>query len=487
MYFIGITGLFIFGGGLLATLAEFRADPATGRIAVLVLCAALSAFLVFLAGFRIVKDRWPLASGGRNEQTSGAGRRLLFGSVLFLLLFVSSAVLLNVTASFFAVPWPVRGLHGVIPEQARLAWGHFYKTPGFVPVNSWGQRDREHTLIPGNDSYRMIFIGDSFLEEGAPVPLAVRAEQKMKAAGMSGHEVINLGVSATSPDEYYFRLKNIGLPLRPRHCFFFFYVGNDFIQEPSLPTLGGFAATYPRDSLLSHIGLGALNHVVMNRQRPLLREWFKGGSLLTYESAMAEKFRRSGNDAETEAVFFSYLDDSERSAAKEALYRAAPEERRRFYDILRHPDDGRFRSYYLDAAVKRATGGQAPRFLPAEYSYRWVRGAAELCRKKGVAFTLVLIPDAFSVDSRMQAQWLPLADMKEGQRYKDEAGDRLVGHARGDGMDVVDLRELLKGSSGTYLNMDGHWSQQGVDLIAGFLSDRLINAARSRVTTGAGR
>jgi hypothetical protein len=40
-------------------------------------------------------------------------------------------------------------------------------------------------------------------------------------------------------------------------------------------------------------------------------------------------------------------------------------------------------------------------------------------------------------------------------------------------LEVIDLRELLKGEVGAYLNMDGHWSQQGVDAVAVFLGKKI--------------
>jgi len=38
--------------------------------------------------------------------------------------------------------------------------------------------------------------------------------------------VINLGVSATAPDEYYYRLENIALPLAPKQVFVFITVAS---------------------------------------------------------------------------------------------------------------------------------------------------------------------------------------------------------------------------------------------------------------------
>lgn len=84
----------------------------------------------------------------------------------------------------------------------------------------------------------------------------------------------------------------------------------------------------------------------------------------------------------------------------------------------------------------------------------------------------------------MSGYYAALADMKAYMKYKDDAARRLVSHATAAGMDVVDLRELLQEKPGAYLNMEGHWSQAGVDAVAQYLAQR-IN--RGPVAAGGGR
>jgi hypothetical protein len=295
----------------------------------------------------------------------------------------------------------------------------------------------------------------------------------LKGMGRSSFELINLGVAATDPDEYFFRLKRIGLPLHPKQCVITFYAGNDFIQEPSLLSYGGVSATYPRWSFLQMLGLNSLDHVISNERRQSLRSWFKGGDLLKHELELQEIFGATGNDQDTERAYLSFFPPEEQARLKSVLGKSSATSRHLFFEMLRHPDGGRFRSYYLDVATKVAKGMPAPEFIAAEYSFRWVQAAYDLCRTHGVKFTLVVIPDGFSVDSRMAAQYAAIADMKSFQKYKDDATSRLISHATAAGMDVVDLRELLKGVPGAYLNMDGHWSQQGVDAVAARLAAKL--------------
>jgi hypothetical protein len=42
-------------------------------------------------------------------------------------------------------------------------------------------------------------------------------------------------------------------------------------------------------------------------------------------------------------------------------------------------------------------------------------------------------------------------------------------------MPIVDLREDLEGKDGTYRVMDGHWTERGVDIVAGRVRFELTN------------
>ena len=461
-----------------------RIDPSMNWMVGLGLVSVVLMLIVITCSYRLVWGKWPLAAENRvslrNEQDK-TKRHFLLSVVYFFLMVTVCLVLMNLAASFFAVPWPLNGLHGVSPRVGKIAWKNFEKVRGFVPVNSWGQRDNERARIPAPDIYRIVFVGDSFLEEGAPIPLPLRTEEKLKATGMTNAEIINLGVSGTNPDEYYFRIKNIGLPLLPLKCVVFLYAGNDFIQKSNLFSVGGIVATYPQDSLLYILGLRSLNHVISNEKRQFLQTWFKGEGLLEKEKKLSEDFRNSQNDAETEEALLSFLSPNQQKQLKKSLHKAGQIDLHRFCDMLRHPDDGRFRSYYLMTAMAYALGWPAPQFISDEYTFRWVKAAFELCHHRDVDFTIVIIPDAFSVDSRMIEQWQPLANMKDYVRYTDDASNRFIIRAKDEGIDVVDLRDLLKINPGSYLNMDGHWSQHGVDVVAEFLAQRIRKQIKTSV------
>jgi acetyltransferase AlgX (SGNH hydrolase-like protein) len=476
MFFSSLFGLFFCSGGLVVTFCEERVAPVASQYALLVPLIGVFALLAAACGYRLLRGCW-LPATPRKDDTRGTGgvtsRHLFFSTLLFTILVAACLVSLNLAASFFAVSWPMSGLHGVSPDVGKKAWGYHEKADSFVPVNLWGQRDREHTIRPQPGTYRMIFIGDSLLEDGAPVPLPFRLEEILNKAGRTPTDIINLGVTATDPDEYFFRLKRIGLPLQPNHCVLTFSAGTDFIQEPTLLSYGGISATYPRWSFLQILGLNSLDHVISNERRQVLRAWFKGGSLLKHELELKEIFGKTVDDQDTERTYLSFFPPNEQAQLKAVLTKASAAERSGLFSMLRHPDDGKFRSYYLDIATKVAKGLQPIDFVSAEYSFRWVQAAYELCRKKNIKFTLVIIPDGFTVDSRMSGYYAAIADMKVYMKYKDDATNRFVSQAMAARMDVIDLRGLLQGKPGAYLNMEGHWSQAGVDAVANYLSERI--------------
>lgn len=483
---ISILILFFSGGGLFVTIAEEHVQPITSTVIKLGVVASVALICSLLCSRSLVgRDKC-------TEETSvtfaDQRRHFVFSLIYFIFMVTITLVLLNAAAYFFAASWPLSGLHGVSPRIGKKAWLYHGKTADFIEANSWGQRDREHTIAPKSGTYRMIFIGDSFLENGAPVPLPYRMEDSFRRRGVSDVEMINLGVSATDPDEYFFRLKRIGLPLQPDHCVMLVYAGNDFIQGPTLLSYWGISATYPRWSFLQILGLNSLDQVISNERRQVLRAWFKGGPLLEHELELQGIFGRTVSDDETEKEYLSFFQPEEQVQMKAVLYRATAEERSLFYEMLRHPDGAIFRSYFLDLATKAARGQSGPAVVPVEYSFSWVKAASELCRMKGVRFTLAVIPEGFTVDRRMSGHYAALADMNAYMTHRDAATTRFITLATEAGMDVIDLRELLKGKSGAYLDMDGHWSQYGVDLVSAFLVERFSTQARLRSAgTGGGK
>ena len=377
-----------------------------------------------------------------------------FNNALFFIIGGFSILGIEFSTRFLTPGWPDIGLHGIKPGIIAKAWG---RTLGVndIPFNTWGERDHIHTIRKTSNVYRAAFIGDSFLEESVSRPLSVMVDDLLS------HDVIesiNLGVSGTSPDEYYYRIKNIALQLDIDHIFLFIYTGNDFIQNRTLISNYGITAVYPRDSLFSFLGLRSINHFFTNQKRPIIRAWNRAASLAKSENAKWEKIVNAPDSKIPEILadmfFFKGKDK------KKIVDYLSGRELTSFYRILRHPDKNLFRSYYLKYALYYIVTGKRP-FVNDKYAYRWVYQSFQLAKKKSVHFTLVIIPEAFQVDKKMQKDWAPFMDMKHLSVRKRDAGNRLIKRARADGIRWIDLHQILGGKAGTYLDPDGHWSDNG--------------------------
>lgn len=462
VYCVGLLGSALGLGGLACLWSE-PGVPAGGmedwgRAAAVTLAALAAAAL---AGR-------PFWRGGR--------RGALYTTILLGL--CASVVLLGaeVLVRGFVPPRPARALHGVAPELGRETWGRVEEKGQGVGFNDSGQRDRPRGLRPASGVVRVAFVGDSLLEESAGVPLSVRVEQKIARTTV---EVINLGVSATGLDEYYHRMRHVALPLGARCCVVFLYAGNDFLDPPhTLESLGGIAAVAPRGSLLTALGLGGLNHLLTNRRRPVLRTWLLAGDLHQEEERLRALL--SVLDDENAARYLRKIMTSRLEPAQhERLARHLKEnDLSAFYRMLREPDEGLFRSYYLMHALRAAAVPEAEMPPPSEESAcHWVAHMQELCRDRCVRFLLVVVPEAFQVDGRMREQWAPLADMRRYTRATREVSLLLMERLRPLGVDILDLHGPLAEVPGTYLNLDGQWSTAGIERI----SDLVAQALRERL------
>ena len=129
--------------------------------------------------------------------------------------------------------------------------------------------DRERTLTkPSDVRFRSILIGDSFIENAlARYKLPEVVEHRLALAGRSDIEAVNLGVSATNPRSYFYRLRDVALSMSPDALFVFFFSGNDFVQSHAgyndglLPPL---VSESPGGSILGHV-MPRTNWVAVNR------------------------------------------------------------------------------------------------------------------------------------------------------------------------------------------------------------------------------
>ena len=157
---------------------------------------------------------------------------LLLGSVLFSVGIVECGLRLHHTGS-------LRGLSGEhslrMPHETR-GWAlepdasSFQRTRDYgvlVRTNALGMRDRPHDPLPAPGTFRIVVLGDSFME-AYQVPLEQSLPYLLQERLASrGVEVLNLGVGGYGTAQALLALQEDGIRYRPGLVVLAFYAGND--------------------------------------------------------------------------------------------------------------------------------------------------------------------------------------------------------------------------------------------------------------------
>lgn len=104
-----------------------------------------------------------------------------------------------------------------------------------VTINSQGLRDVEHDYTKPPDVFRILILGDSYVE-GMRVPLeqtfGKRLEDRLNQAGLPiRFEVVLAGVSAWGTDQQLLWYRNEGIRYEPDLVLLGFFPGNDFMNN----------------------------------------------------------------------------------------------------------------------------------------------------------------------------------------------------------------------------------------------------------------
>lgn len=453
-----LTALALTSVGFGAVLARAQAAPLPGRMIALLAAAVVAVVTLPLSA----RPFWRTA---RNE--------LLFSTLVPA--FATAVALAGVDAWALTLlpPWPARVLHGASPEVGPEAWGRIQSLDASAQRNnSWGQRDVEHALVPTSGVPRIAFVGDSMLEESSITPLPTLVQQRLGKQV----EIVNLGVSATNTEEYFWRVKKVALPLGSDHVVTFFYVGNDFMAEEPWSLRRALVDVPPADSLFGRLLPGVTGVILKNAHVPV-RAWLSQSPLHPREVAAMERFRAAGPDGVVDQLMTHYR-GSKTSALREELSRR---DLRDFYAKLIAPDMGLFRSYVLNAALSALAGDVArddrstaePEIAAAA---RLLDKMRALTAGNNARLTVVLVPVCYDVDDRFVRIWAPLIDFKTERAFSRWRLERLKSTLVDQNFDVLDLSAPLDGREGTYLDFDGHWSTLGNEIaaaaVAGHLSAR---------------
>lgn len=125
-----------------------------------------------------------------------------------------------------------REIGTTLAPGSRMRWVSKGDFNSVVLTNTHGFHDREHAYEKEKEVFRVVVLGDSFME-ALQVPIeegfCQRLEEDLKRlTGKNRIEVINLGLSGRGPAQHYAILKERGLKYRPDLVIMALLPGNDF-------------------------------------------------------------------------------------------------------------------------------------------------------------------------------------------------------------------------------------------------------------------
>jgi hypothetical protein len=422
-------------------------------------------------------------------------KKSLFWSAYGLLLVAVTVGGLEILASFLTPPWPAYELRPIVASATTLRQiKTLADAPKSIPFyNRWGLKDQERSVErPADVRFRSVFVGDSFLEGSFSLtPLSELVAKEWAERGIRDSEAVNLGISATGPPQYYYRIKSVALRLRPDAILELFYAGNDFVPDRlsswSIPPL---VAERPEPSLLGAVA-PHLDWLIVNRLG--LSEFGRGNKSIPDEfdtlnditkKPLAE---RAGLLADHYKKY--YYPDVSKETLQEVLGRGGAA----FWVPFERTDDQR--EYLMGWMFANMVDwellhpdwpapkdeAEAERLVdPAEIAatLSWLIGAERLAAEKGVKFLLAVAPMA-SIDPRYAEFWKPWPRFYSQNRRREASRRALLAALRKRGLQPIDLADDLKDIRGTYRLTDGHWTELGTEIVAKRIAAELIRARGS--------
>lgn len=412
------------------------------------------------------------------------GRRRIYGIIFGLILVGVTLLGLEVLASFEAPSWPARALRSTPPVNVQPTdfAGLADKPWVFEPYNSWGMRDKERSLAkPAAGGFRTVFIGDSYLEFQLTRPtLPGEVERRFIEAGQPKAEMINLGISATGPRSYYYRMRDVAFALSPDALAVFFFSGNDFLfdgQGFGQGLLPDLVSEAPGGSILGNLMPNA-NWVLVNRLR--LSETLATNKPVPQEFNTLATIARLPPAERTTALArhikrYYYPDLSEQQIA--AIFSRNGDAFWRAYAAGK-ADDESLQGWLLNLMTKAevekspyfeaTTPGQAARLVKdgdIQATLSWLTAMDRAARARGVPLVLFIVPPG-SVDPDYVEYWKPWPRFYAFNVIADYRQDRLLEALSKTSVRYVDLRKDFEGVRGAYRRSDAHWTDKGVEIAA---------------------
>lgn len=414
-------------------------------------------------------------------------KTLVFGSIYFVILAAVTLVGVEVIASFYSPSWPAYALRSIPPVNS-FPPGADLPAWMVAPFNSWGLRDRERAFAPAPaGTVRTAFVGDSFVEfQPLRQSLPAAVEERLLKQSKKAFEAVNFGISGTNPRSYYYRMRDVALPLSPDAVSVFFFSGNDFLFNDDfkwewLPPL---LDESPGRSIVGRV-MPHTNWLLVNRLR--LSEVLSSnepieGEFETLQRIVKEPKEQALTKLAQHMKHYYYPNVAEQKL-REILSRGDGRLLDLFADRL---DDQEYLAGWLPNLILRTeltptpfnsitTRQQADAAVHQNVidgTLSWLVAMYGLARERNVPFSLFIIPTG-GVDPAFVDFWAPWPHYYSWYLHCEAMHERLVQALRGTDVPFVDLRPVLEGRVDTFRKSDAHWTEYGQSLAADRIAERL--------------
>ncbi len=401
---------------------------------------------------------------------------------------IATIMLIEYIASFFVPAWPKRDLRNNSPA-AEIEDEIPSNVSPIFNFNSWGMRDYQRKIEKDLNKTRYLFIGDSFLEGGfEDTFLSYEVNKKFSLNISSNKEFINLGVSGTSPIDYYFRLKEVGLKLNPDYVFLFFFSGNDFLSqnekfsEQMLSSFGKISSESAKPSILRTF-TPRLNYLLNSALKNL--EFSNSNKIIPNELVLIGKSLQKNYPDFIPFLAEHLKNNYFQKYSIENLNKILLQGNKDFYDIykLKEGSNEFLQGWMLNNMIQWEMNSSYIKSLDEalkendeeglKSTLSWVEKTFELSKNKGIPFVLFLIPPA-SVDKEFSNYWKPFPKYYSWNLICEARHIKFINYLKEKKIPYVDLRDFLNNDTNTYRKSDSHWNVKGHKLVAKVIIDQIL-------------
>ncbi len=299
-----------------------------------------------------------------------------------------------------------------------------------VVFNSKGLRDYEYPYDKGNNSYRILVLGDSF-PEALQVPLEESftklLEKKLNELSKNGKfEVVNAGTGGYGTENELIFLKNEAIKYNPDAIVLAFFL-NDIEENAASPLI-----RVEKGKIYYDIPINASvpKKIMLGCSRKLQFCALLQSVVLTMKKESNIVGKRKFSD-------YAYL----------------------------KKDNPEFKKAFDDTLV-----------LIYEMS--------QVSKKHSIGFTLVAIPSKEQVDKSKMQDYLEKIKVSSSETDPDKIQRILEDFSRKNDIEFVDLLPSFKEKNSNndfYFNIDGHWNQKGHELAADIMYNELYKKQLERL------